>query len=190
MKIALEQARKLGFDLCLDFDAGLLVPEERIRAFCLENRCGSYNAHHMCPPRVGPLPEVAARLQGFQRGVLLQCTRPADVAHDREAVTRTKVEFHRLVLRLERRLQRRRLTPLWALIGGSCQLCQTCAAVEEKPCRHLEKARTSLEALGIDVIALQQKLGLDAAFHPDRITWSGCILIGGGPGAGEGRRGK
>lgn len=179
MRMALEQARKLNFDLCLDFDAGLLVPEERIRSFCLENRCGAFNAHHMCPPRVGPLPEVAARLRAFGRGVLLQYSRPANVAHDREAVTRAKVEFHRLVLRLEHRLQRRHLTPLWALIGGSCQLCRTCAAVEEKPCRHPEKARTSLEALGIDVIGLQQKLGLDATFHPDRVTWTGCILIGG-----------
>ena len=91
---------------------------------------------------------------------------------------------------MRRRLRRRRLTGLWALIGGSCRLCPTCAAVEKKPCRHPDKARTSLEALGIDVIALQQRLGLDAAFLPDRITWTGCILIGGGPGAGRGRRGE
>ncbi len=174
----LEQARRLGFDSCREFDAGLLVPEERIRACCLENRCGCYNAHHMCPPRVGPLPEIQARLRRFERGVLLQVSRPADVARDREAVVRAKLELHHLVLRLERRLRRRRLRGLWAMIGGSCQLCPACAAVEEKPCRHPQKARTSLEALGIDVVALQQKLGLDAAFHPDRITWTGCILFG------------
>lgn len=176
----LEQAGRLGFDSCREFDAALLVPEEWVRSFCMEDRCGCYNTRHMCPPRVGPLPEIAARLRGFERGLLLQCTRRVDVARDREAVDRTRLEFHRLVLRLERRLRRRRIHPLWALIGGECRLCRTCAAVEEKPCRHPEKARTSLEALGIDVVGLQQKLGLDAAFHPDRITWTGCMLYGGG----------
>ncbi len=178
IETVLEQARRLGFDAALEFDPSLLVPEERIRAWCLDNRCGSYNAHHMCPPRVGSLQEAAVRLRGFDRGVLLQCSRPADVAHDREAVTRTKLEFHLLVLRLERRLRRRGLSHLWAMIGGNCQLCQACAAVEDKPCRHPAKARTSLEALGIDVVGLQQRLGLDAAFHADRITWTGCILLG------------
>lgn len=187
VETVLEQARRLGFDLSLEFDAGLLVPEARIRAYCVENRCGSYNAHHMCPPRVGPLPEVAARLRRFKRGVLLQYSRPVDVAHDREGVVRAKLEFHRLILRLERRLRRRGLPHLWAMIGGNCQLCPTCAAVEDQPCRHPEKARTSLEAIGVDVLGLQQKLGLDAAFHAESITWTGCILFGGEQGAGADR---
>lgn len=176
--LVLEQARRLGFDLCLEFDGTLLVPEERIRAYCIQNQCGSYDAHHMCPPRVGSLKDVAAQLQGFPQGILLQYSRAVDVANDREAVIRTKLEFHRLILRLERRLRRRGITRLWGLIGGNCELCRICAATEKKPCRHPEKARTSLEAIGVDVIGLLEGLGLDGRFHPDRITWTGCILSG------------
>ncbi len=73
VQLVQEQARILGFDLCLEFDPGLLVPEERIRDYCTENRCGSYDANHMCPPRVGSLEEVEAVLQDFPQGVLLQC---------------------------------------------------------------------------------------------------------------------
>ncbi len=173
----LGQSVKMGFDLSVEFDTAWLVPEERIRAYCVENRCGSYNAHHMCPPRVGSLTEVTARLRDFPQGVLLQRSRPADVAHDREAVTRTKLEFHRLVLRLERRLRRRGFDHLWAMIGGNCQMCPACAAVSDQPCRHPSKARTSLEALGVDVVGLQRRLGLDATFYPDRIVWTGCVLF-------------
>lgn len=173
-----EQAGRLGFDLCLEFAPTLLVPEERIRGYCLENRCGSYDANHMCPPRIGSLEEVEAALQGFPQGVLLQYSRQMDVGNDREGVIRTKLEFHHLILRLERRLKKRGAAQLWGLIGGNCGLCQTCTAVEDKPCRHPEKARTSLEGIGVDVIALLEKLGLDGQFHPDRITWTGCILIG------------
>ncbi len=177
-RLVLEQVGRLGFDLCLGFDPALLVPEDRIRGYCMENRCGSYNANHMCPPRVGSLGEVAARLQGFPEGVLLQYSRRMDVANDREGVIRTKLEFHRLILRLERRLKKRGVNQVWGLIGGNCELCRTCTAVEDKPCRHPEKARTSLEAIGVDVVGLLERLGLDGRFHPDRITWTGCILFG------------
>jgi predicted metal-binding protein len=178
LESVLEQAARLEFDLCLEFAPTLLVPEQRIRDYCVENRCGSYNANHMCPPRVGSLKEIGVRLQGFSQGVLLRYSRPLDVANDREGVTRTKLEFHRLILRLERRLRRRGMTQLWGLIGGNCELCRVCAAVEDKPCRHPERARTSLEAIGVDVVGLQERLGLDGRFHPDRITWTGCILFG------------
>lgn len=173
----LEQARKLGFDLCLEFDPALLVPEERIRAYCIENRCGSYNANHMCPPRVASLEEVEMVLQDFARGFLLQYSRRMDVANDREGAIRTKLEFQRLILRLERRLWKGGATGAWGLIGGDCGLCRTCTAIKDKPCRHPERARTSLEAIGVDVIGLLEKLGLDGRFHPDRITWTGCLLF-------------
>jgi predicted metal-binding protein len=178
-RLVLEQARRLEFDLCLGFASTQLVPEQRIRDYCVDNRCGSYNANHMCPPRVGTLEEVEAVLQDFQQGVLLQCSTLLDVANDREGVIRTKLRFHRLILRLERRLKRRGAAQLWGLIGGNCGLCQVCAAVEDRPCRHPEKARTSLEAIGVDVVELLERLGLDGRFHPDRITWTGCILFGG-----------
>jgi predicted metal-binding protein len=173
-----EEAERLEFDLCLGFDPTSLVPEERIRGYCVDNRCGSYNANHMCPPRVGSLEEMETALRGFRRSVLLQYSRQMDVANDLEGVIRTKLEFHHLILRLERRLKKRGAPRLWGLIGGNCGLCQVCTAVEDKPCRHPEKARTSMEAIGVDVIALLEKLGLDGQFHPDRIMWTGCILFG------------
>jgi predicted metal-binding protein len=177
-RLVLEQAARLEFDLCLEFAPTLLVPEQRIRDYCVENRCGSYNVNHMCPPRIGSLHDIAARLDRFGQGVLLQCSRPLDVADDWEGVTRTKLEFHRLILRLERRLKKRGVTPVWGLMGGNCELCRICTVVEGKPCRHPERARTSLEAIGVDVVGLLERLGLDGRFHPDRITWTGCILIG------------
>jgi predicted metal-binding protein len=177
-RLVLEQAARLEFDLCLEFAPTLLVPEQRIRNYCVENRCGSYNVNHMCPPRVGSLEEVEAALQGFPRGVLLQYSRQMDVANDREGVTRTKLEFHHLILRLERRLRKSGATPVWGLMGGNCELCRICTVVEGKPCRHPERARTSLEAIGVDVVGLLERLGLDGRFHPDRITWTGCILLG------------
>ena len=65
---------------------------------------------------------------------------------------------------------------MWGLIGGNCGLCETCAIQKDKPCRHQDKARMSIESIGIDVVGLLNKLKLDSNFHKDRITWTGCIL--------------
>jgi len=34
------------------------------------------------------------------------------------------------------------------------------------------------------VVELQERLELDGRFHPDRITWTGCILFGEGQASG------
>ena len=61
--------------------------------------------------------------------------------------------------------------------GGSCGLCEPCHAKLGEPCAYPEKVRTTLEALGIDVMSLLGLLGLDSGFHPDKVTWTGCILF-------------
>ncbi|MFC1962230.1 DUF2284 domain-containing protein [Chloroflexota bacterium] len=169
-------ARELGIDEIRELPPGLLVPEERIREFCRENRCGSFQGNYMCPPRVGSLPEIRARLRAYSRGILLQYAQPVDVQHDHDAVRRTKVAFHRKVLHLEDLLKEAGSTNVWGLIGGSCDLCQACAARLEQPCPYPDQARTSLEALGIDVLSLLDGLGLDNHFHPRQIRWTGALL--------------
>jgi len=176
-----EFARQLGIETCLEFDPASLVPEDRIRDFCLENKCGSYGSNYMCPPYVGSLEEIRAKLKKYSRGVLLQYTKSLDVREDREGVIQTKTDFHNKVLLIEEFFRGRGINQVWGLIGGNCGLCDTCRINMDEPCPYPDRARMSLEAIGIDVIKLLDKLGLDSEFHPDRITWTGCILYGGTP---------
>ena len=171
------RAGSLGIDTCRELDPGILVPEERIRALCIEDKCGNYGKHHMCPPHVGTLDEVREKLTGFQRGALMQYSEPLDVRNDGEGVVRTKLDFHQKILQLEDMLNGKGVSPVWGMIGGSCDLCQPCSAAMGEPCPHLEKARVSLESIAVDVIALLERFGLDSRFHPDRITWTGCVLF-------------
>ena len=101
---------------------------------------------------------------------------PLDVENDREALMETKLDFHDKVLRFEEHLRIQGVEHAWGMVGGSCDLCEVCQARIDEPCWYPEKARTSLAALGIDVIALLDKYGLDSAFHPDKVTWTGCVL--------------
>jgi len=177
IEVILEQARQIGVKAGPEFSPALLVPEPRIRDFCLENKCGHYQDNYMCPPDVGTLDEMAVRLRKFQRSILLQYTKSLEVQKGNKEIRESKVNFHRMILQLEDLLKSKGLEPVWGMSGGSCGLCEICQAKVGEPCLYPEEARNSLEAAGIDVLALLDKLGLDNKFYPDKITWTGCILF-------------
>lgn len=170
-------AEELGIATCHGFDPALLVPEQRIRDLCYENKCSNYGKHYMCPPHVGTIDEIRSELGKFGRGVLLQYSEPLNVSGDAEGLVRTKLSFHRKILQLEEMIENNGSSPLWGFIGGSCELCRPCEAALDRPCPYPGKARMSLESIAVDVIALLDRLELDSEFHPDRITWTGCILF-------------
>jgi predicted metal-binding protein len=156
----------------------LLVPEERIRTYCYENKCGCYGRHLTCPPRTGTIPEMRKKLQAFQCGILVQYAEDIDVHGDSAAVQRTKLVLHHIVLKAESYLEQTiGVKNLWGFIGGSCGLCEECAGFRHEPCTFPHEARFSLEAIGIDVITFLGKLGLDNQFHNDRIIWTGMVLL-------------
>ncbi len=171
-----ELARQLGIETCREISPDILIPEERIRAYCSENKCGNYGNNYTCPPYAGSLEEIRAKLKGFEKGWLLQYTRDIDVKGDREGVIRTRTDFHHKILRLEELLKERGVNRVWGMIGGNCGLCDTCRAQSNEPCLYPDRARMSLEAIGVDVLGLLDSSGLDSRFHTDRITWTGCIL--------------
>jgi predicted metal-binding protein len=170
--------RQLGIEISGQFDLEMIVPEERIRAFCRENKCGNYGRNYTCPPAAGTIEEIKAKLNHYRYGFLIRYTRDIDIKGDREGVIRTQIDFQHKILKIEEFLKERGETGVWGLIGGNCRLCPVCRAGTGEPCPFPEKARMSLEAIGIDVLGLLAKLGLDNRFHADKIIWTGCVLIG------------
>ena len=176
-KRASEIASELGFDLCTPLDPRDLEPEGRILDFCKENKCGSYRTNHMCPPLSGSVHEAKERLHGFESGVLVQWSKSIDVEANKAGVHESMAAFHEMLLDLEARLHDDGIDRLHGMIGGSCRLCDPCTAVDEEPCAHPDRARSSLEANYVDVLALLESYGLDNAFHSNRVTWTGCVLF-------------
>ena len=170
-----KRAAALGIDAFRPIPPSRLNPDSRIREYCRDNRCGRYDRHYMCPPTVGTIESCRARLHAYAHGFLVQAVYPAKDPSDSEAVRRSKLDFHKKILELEAVPTERGL-PSLGLVGGDCALCTPCFAFRNTPCPHPEKARPSLEALGVNVIETLAMLGLDTGFHPDRITWTGCVL--------------
>ena len=167
---------KLGIDEFIEFDPSLLIPEERIRKYCYENICGNYGKHYMCPPLIGTVEEIKSKLNLYNKAILVRYSEEVDVKNDRKKVKRSKIDFHKIILELENFLSQGGIES-WGLVGGSCSFCIECKAITNRPCKHPHKARPSLESLGIDVQKLLDNFGLDNKFYPDKIVWTGCILL-------------
>ena len=170
-------AGQLGVETCYKFDSKVLVPTERIRAFCQQNKCGNYRNNYMCPPNVGTLEEISLKLREFKSGLLLRYSKSLDVRGDKEGVRQTRVDFHNKILQMEEFLGKEGIDRIWGMSGGSCGLCDICGVRTGEPCPYPDRARTSLEAIAVDVGRLLDNFGLDGGFYKDRITWTGCILF-------------
>jgi len=140
-----------------------VVLDERVYYKCLYG-CPNYNTSKMCPPNT-PLPlDFERAMRKFQWGILVQ-TRPQDIVDIVVAVEREAFLMgHYLALGLK---------------GGSCFLCSECTAADE-PCRHPEKARPSMEALGIDVFATLKNVDISASVKTsgeEEWFFHGLILV-------------
>lgn len=171
-----DYAREIGIGTCLEFEPSLLVPEDRIRAYCRADECRNYGKNYMCPPHIGTLEEISARLKNYDHGYLFQYGKDLDVRNDLEGLLETKSDFHQKILQIEEYLKQQGIREVWGFIGGNCRLCDPCRAVTGEPCLFPDRARPSLESLAIDLQKFLACFGLDLEFRPDRITWTGAVL--------------
>jgi predicted metal-binding protein len=170
--------KELGATHCQFISPALLLPEERIRDYCRENRCGCYGKHLMCPPNAGIISEIKDEFKRFNTGILVQYTTHLDVKRDTVGGTAAKLELHHIILKIENHLKGTSgVAKVFGIIGGECGLCEECAGYRGEACVQPDNARRSLEALGVDVIALLKRLSLDGRFHDDKITWTAMVLI-------------
>jgi predicted metal-binding protein len=169
---------ELGASHCQFISSGRLLPEERIRKYCYENKCGCYGKHLMCPPHTGSIDEVTQKFAMFTTGILVQYSKRLDVQTDTGGLTASKRQLHHIILDTETYLREKAgMVKLFGMIAGECGLCEKCAGYAGEACVYPDRARPSLEALGVDVIGLLKRLSLDGNFYDDKITWTAMVLI-------------
>ncbi len=159
-----------------------IVVDDRVRLKCQIPVCESYGRNLMCPPYAPSVSDFRAALENFDKGLLIQVTVPLD----RKPIGKAKAIFdparvlHEIVNMGERLCFEAGYRFATGLIGGHCRLCKECVAVHfESHCRHPFRARPSMEAMGIDVVATAENAKLPVSPFPvqDRVTWTGLILL-------------
>jgi len=154
-----------------------IIVDDRVRLKCQIPRCDSYGQNLMCPPYVASVAEFRTYLSLFSRALLLQIS--ASIEKTTDDVYAPANKLHDLVNRGEKAAFEAGFRFATGLIGGCCRLCDVCViATGSTKCRFPFKARPSMEAMGIDVIATTEKAGCVVTFPiNDVVTWTGLILI-------------
>ena len=175
----LERYRKLALEL--GASAAAIVPtsyvivDERVRLKCLVPRCLRAGETPNCPPYTPELDVVRRALSRFSWAILFKCdVVPVEDYAPGKGSTRTEqrrtLSFHQkgneLVCEIERQAYKDGYHLAMGFGGGSCKdyLCQgmICQFMDSGRCRFPLRARPAMEAMGIDVMQLVNKVGWEA----------------------------
>jgi predicted metal-binding protein len=174
IKIALESKASHAAIL----DTAHIQFHEDFRKACERNFCKKFDTNWMGPPAIGPIEELMKRAVRFRQGLLFQTVHPVasnfDVKGWFEAAKIHEGVFRLLLARIRKEYPSEEVLPLNA---GCCQLCPRCAYLDREPCRNPDQAVSSVEAYGMNVIALQKSAGLPYNNGKNAVTYVGMILF-------------
>jgi len=193
LRANLERYRALALELGAS-DAAIIpasdiVVDERVRLKCLVPRCRRAGETPNCPPNAPDLDLVRRAFDRFSWAILLKCdVGPIQDYAPGSGTTREEkrrvLSFHRqgadIVYALERQAYKDGYHLALGLSGGSCKdyLCQgmLCQFLDSGRCRFPQRARPAMEAMGIDVISLINKVGWQAYALLDDLGRIPCAI--------------
>ena len=124
-----------------------------VRAACAENLCGQYGTCHTCPPGCGEWDVLAAKYRAYRGAFLYTTLHKPKGACDFSEMLRSGNDHRRVDDALIDALHDAGFRDFVLSGAGSCPVCEKCT-YPDAPCRFPDKARSAMEALGIDVVAL------------------------------------
>ncbi len=171
-----ELALELGASEAAIIPASQVIIDERVRLKCVVPRCLRAGETPNCPPYAPDLDLVRRALSRFSWAILFKCNvepieeyAPAGRGATKAERLRT-LAFHQqsgqVVCALERQAYKDGYHLAMGFGGGSCKdyLCKgmICQFLDSGRCRFPHRARPAMEAVGMDVVALINKVGWQA----------------------------
>lgn len=155
-----------------------VVVDERVRFQCSFSGCREYGKRLMCPPNTPEVEDFRKLLFRYFMAMLVQVEGTlTDKENWLPETDELTLKLHEAVYKIEKKAFSLGFPFAAGLIGGPCKLCDKCAGLQNSTCIHREKARPSMEGLGIDVMATCKNAGWDLAFSPDKVVWTGLVLL-------------
>jgi predicted metal-binding protein len=137
----------------------------------------------MGPPAIGPIMELSKKAARYRQGMLFQTVHAVASNFDMKGMlAAAKIHekvFSALLDRIRERFPEEDILPLSA---GCCSICEKCGYLTQEPCRHPDRAVSSVEAYGMNVIALQKTAGLPYYKGKETVIYVGLILFNGSSG--------
>ncbi len=150
-----------------------LVFEERVKMNCFY--CGKYNVCWKCPPKIPSSIDFQKLYAEYDNLALVYCKYYFTEDTYNTVRNDSSVELHTTLLKLESFLWENNNSTAISFIGGSCKLCKNGCGKER--CNNPYKARSSIEATGVNVVKTAAKYGIEINFPPKEfIMRMGMIL--------------
>ena len=172
----LDIARACGACGAAALPASRVALDGSFRQICISNACGRYNRCHMCPPELGDIDLLMARIRSHEHAVIYQSIAPLEDSFDFEGMmaagqahSRMRAEIH---LRAKGVLQGEFLH-----LSCGCRLCAQCAKEDAQPCRYPEIALGAVEGWGVDVYQTVRNTPLNYINGANTVTYFGLILF-------------
>jgi predicted metal-binding protein len=193
LRADLERYRQLALELGASgaaiIPASDVTVDERVRLKCLVPRCLRAGETPNCPPYAPDVDLVRRALSRFSWAILFKCdVEPieeyAPGSGTTKAERRRVLSFHQqsgeVVCALERQAYKDGYHLAMGFGGGSCKdyLCQglICQFLDSGRCRFPHRARPAMEAVGIDVVDLINKVGWEAYALLDDLSLVPCAV--------------
>jgi len=65
----------------------------------------------------------------------------------------------------------------YVLSTEACDICETCAYLEGKPCRHPDRMHPCVESHGINLIPTLEENGLEFQYGENVVTWYSLLFF-------------
>jgi predicted metal-binding protein len=158
-----KKALESGANDATIIDAKMISIEDEIITFCQNPRCGSYAKSANCPPYAMQPVETRKLVSQFSKALLFKTDVEPEILMSELQHSAFKVIFQ-IAARLETHAIQSGYKHAQGLAAGSCLpvFCKgkTCRVIEgDKECRYPTLARPSMEAVGMNVFKLIQKVG-------------------------------
>lgn len=130
------------------------------RAICDANGCGKYGTNWCCPPACGSFTETKEKMGKYRDALVIQRVSPLEDSFDFEGMMQAQKDFSKLMIKAVNLAKTKfGLTDFLSLGAGGCTICPECTYPTE-PCRYPGLIMPSIEAYGIDALALSRLANL------------------------------
>lgn len=168
--------KELGARASAYIPGAQIVLDPVFRQICRSNQCGRYGRCHMCPPDIGEIDSLMARLRAYPHAVFYQSVGTLEDSFDYEGMVAAG-EFHsRLSARIHKEAGKI-LGDQFLHLSAGCHLCQRCGKMDGLSCRHPDLALGALEGYGVDVYRTVKDTELPYTNGENTVTYFGALFL-------------
>ena len=154
-----------------------LITSPMFRDICKSNGCGKYGRCWVCPPEIGEIGSLIDSLNRYGDVLWYQSIADIEDSFDIEGMLDAGHAHAQLSQRISEALKERGCSGFLHLSCGGCSLCERCAKADNLPCRHPDKALSSLEGYGVDVYNTTKGTPLSYINGQNTVTYFSAILF-------------